>query len=136
MATKCVFCSIADGTDEKTTLLYRDDDIIVFKDIRPAAPHHYLVCPRQHISDAKCLTHEHIDMVESMISIGKQVLREQGGDPAEARLGFHWPPFHLVSHLHLHVISPQQNIGFVSGQVFRPNSWWFVTDRIPLASRL
>jgi len=42
-------------------------------------------------------------------------------------LGFHWPPFHSIAHLHLHVIAPSDSMGFISRTIFRPNSWWFVT---------
>lgn len=43
----------------------QDEEFVVFPDIRPAAPHHYLVLPRQHITDAKCLTKEHISLGEA-----------------------------------------------------------------------
>lgn len=34
--------------------------MVVFRDIRPAAEHHYLICPREHIPNAKSLTSLHI----------------------------------------------------------------------------
>ncbi|KAK2164531.1 hypothetical protein LSH36_62g02039 [Paralvinella palmiformis] len=68
MASKrCVFCTIADKKDPKTTLLYEspedeDDPLIVFKDIRPAAKHHYLVCTKRHMKDASVLGNNHITL--------------------------------------------------------------------------
>ena len=38
-----------------------------------------------------------------------RVLGEQGGDTDKAVTGFHWP-FHTVSHLHMHIIAPSDNI--------------------------
>jgi hypothetical protein len=46
------------------------------------------------------------------------------------RLGFHYPPFNSVQHLHLHAISPASSMSFVSRLIFRPGSWWFVSVSI------
>ncbi|XP_074640796.1 adenosine 5'-monophosphoramidase HINT3-like isoform X2 [Tubulanus polymorphus] len=123
----CIFCAIAQNNDPKTTILYEDDDVVVFKDHRPAAPHHYLSIPKQHIRDANSLGPEHIDLVEHLVTAGKQVLQEQGGNVNDVRLGFHWPPFRMVDHLHVHVISPESEMRLISRAMFWPNSFWFVT---------
>jgi hypothetical protein len=62
-----------------------------------------------------------------MVKIGKAVLEKQGAVLSNSRFGFHWPPFTMISHLHLHVISPMTDMGFMARLIFRPNSWWFVT---------
>ena len=69
-------------------------------------------------------------MVERMAEIGKQVLVDQGGSVEEARMGFHWPPFILVKHLHLHVVSPESSMGWFSRNIlFRVDSFGFVSHR-------
>ncbi|XP_071541693.1 adenosine 5'-monophosphoramidase HINT3-like isoform X1 [Panulirus ornatus] len=123
---KCTFCRICDGL-EPSNIVHQDEEFVVFPDIRPAAPHHYLILPRHHYRDAKSLTEEHIPMVEKMVSLSKEVLTAQGGSPATARLGFHWPPFHSISHLHLHIIAPEDEMGFIARGIFKANSFWFVT---------
>ncbi|XP_046995807.1 adenosine 5'-monophosphoramidase HINT3-like isoform X1 [Schistocerca americana] len=122
----CLFCKIYDG-DEPTEVLYRDEDYIVFPDIKPAAKHHYLVITREHVRNAKQLTSSDKKILEDMVRIGKEVLEERGGDVSDLRLGFHWPPFYSIGHLHLHVISPASDMSFVSQLIFRNNSWWFVS---------
>ena len=57
-----------------THILLQDEEFIVFPDIRPAAPHHYLVLTREHLIDAKCLTKEHIPM-------GKTVAPQNAWEP-------------------------------------------------------
>jgi hypothetical protein len=65
-------------------------------------------------------------MVERMAEIGKQVLEERGGTLDEARMGFHWPPFIFVKHLHLHIISPESAMGWINKNiVFRKDSYVF-----------
>ena len=108
--------------------MYEDQDYVCFHDHRPSATHHYLIVPRNHIRDPKALTSEHLPIVERMVEIGKQILVDQGGSVEEARMGFHWPPFTWVKHLHLHVISPESSMGwFARNVIFRVNSFAFVS---------
>ncbi|XP_053403396.1 adenosine 5'-monophosphoramidase HINT3-like isoform X1 [Mercenaria mercenaria] len=81
----CIFCKIAGGNDEKTEILHRDDTLVVFRDIRPATSHHYLVVTTEHISDAKQLKFENLGLVERMVEVGKDVVQKQGGDIIDLR---------------------------------------------------
>ncbi|GJQ71145.1 putative histidine triad nucleotide binding protein 3 [Trypoxylus dichotomus] len=101
--------------------------MIVFRDIKPASQYHYLVIPKRHIKGANCLKTEDLPLLRKMIEIGKHVLAENNGDVNDARLGFHWPPFNSISHLHLHIISPVSKMGFFARQIYRPDTFWFVT---------
>ena len=124
----CIFCQIVSGQKPETELLYNDEQYICFRDIHPASRHHYLIVPIAHQPEAKYLTQEHADMVQQMIGVGENVLKTQGGNVDDFRMGFHWPPFTSVKHLHLHVISPVSEMGFFSKHlVYRPNSLVFVT---------
>lgn len=44
---------------------------MVFPDIRPAAPHHYLIVPRHHYIDVKNLSADHIPMGKGSTVIEK-----------------------------------------------------------------
>jgi len=102
--------------------------IVVFKDRKPAAKHHYLVCPREHIRDAKALTHKHLPLVDTMVGVGRQVLEEAGGDFSSARVGFHWPPFCSIYHLHLHVICNEEDTKPVKHKwKYNSKMFWFKT---------
>lgn len=54
----CIFCKIC-AKEEPTDLIYEDEEIVIFKDIKPAAKWHYLAVPKVHIKDGKSLTMEH-----------------------------------------------------------------------------
>jgi len=45
--TGCVFCAIASG-EAVASIVYSDERIVAFMDIRPATPGHLLVIPRRH----------------------------------------------------------------------------------------
>ena len=47
----CLFCRIVAG-EIPADVVYRDDDVLAFRDVNPQAPTHVLVIPRQHIASA------------------------------------------------------------------------------------
>lgn len=52
--SSCIFCNIVNKL-ENTEILYDDDDVCVFRDIKPASDYHILTVPKRHIEDAKNL---------------------------------------------------------------------------------
>ncbi|XP_029360648.1 histidine triad nucleotide-binding protein 3 [Echeneis naucrates] len=124
---KCIFCKIVNN-EMDTELLHRDEEISCFRDIKPGAPHHFLVVPTRHVGNCKSLNKEHVPLVKQMVETGKEILQKNNvTDLSDVRFGFHWPPFCSVTHLHLHVLAPASQMGFMSRLVYRLNSYWFIT---------
>ncbi|XP_033495696.2 adenosine 5'-monophosphoramidase HINT3 [Epinephelus lanceolatus] len=124
---KCIFCKIINN-EMGTELLHCDEEISCFRDIKPAAPHHYLVVPNKHVGNCKSLSKEHVPLVMRMVDTGKEILQKNNvTDLSDVRFGFHWPPFCSVTHLHLHVLAPASQMGFMSRLFYRLNSYWFIT---------
>ncbi|KAB7499387.1 Histidine triad nucleotide-binding protein 3 [Armadillidium nasatum] len=119
----CVFCEIIDGKRENE-IKYQDEKFVVFMDKRPATKHHYLVVPRIHYKNVLSLKVDEVDL--KMVKVGEQIMTENKGDLSGLRMGFHWPPFHSISHLHLHVIAPEEEMGLIARAIFKVNSYWFV----------
>ena len=104
----CVFCrkiaNRAAGGDD--TFVYEDDEVVVFKDWRPAARRHYLVCPRNHITSARALDAADAGLARRMLEVGKAaVAKDFGSEAVETRFGYHMPPFNSVDHLHMHAFA-------------------------------
>ncbi|XP_045901267.1 histidine triad nucleotide-binding protein 3 isoform X1 [Micropterus dolomieu] len=111
-----------------SSLMTMDEEISCFRDIKPGAPHHYLVVPNKHVGNCKSLSKEHMPLVKRMVEIGKEILQKNNvTDLSDVRFGFHWPPFCSVTHLHLHVLAPASQMGFMSRLFYRLNSYWFIT---------
>ncbi|XP_056018529.1 adenosine 5'-monophosphoramidase HINT3-like isoform X2 [Ostrea edulis] len=82
----CVFCKIANLQDPETRILYQDEEFVAFRDIRPAADHHYLIVTKQHIKDPKQLRADDLQLLERLIVTGENVLKNAGGALEETRV--------------------------------------------------
>ena len=106
----CVFCEKIGrqraGVDDGT-FVHEDDELVVFRDWRPAARRHYLVCPRAHVASASSLRPADAALARRMLELGKEcVARDVPDEPnLETRFGYHIPPFNSVDHLHMHAFA-------------------------------
>ncbi|ORZ20331.1 scavenger mRNA decapping enzyme C-term binding-domain-containing protein [Absidia repens] len=120
----CPFCDVS--AENGFAVVQETEDLIVFKDRSPAASLHLLVIPRKHIGTVKNLEKKDIPLLQKMIGLGQQLLKEQGyqidDDKEQFRLGFHAPPFNSVNHLHMHVIG----LPFKNGW----RKWKYMSGRI------
>jgi hypothetical protein len=114
----CLFCKLALGD-----VIYRDSEVVVFKDIKEDARCHLLVIPTQHIPNILHLTSSHIPLIHKMQEIGKTVLSTFGdGDHV---LGFHHPPINSIDHLHMHAIL--KPIFHLKSKLSYSKYLWFIT---------
>lgn len=107
--------------------MYEDDEVCVFRDIKPASRFHILTIPKRHIEDVKSLTSADKELLNRMMSISRELLSKNNLSIEDARFGYHWPPFRSVKHLHLHTIAPESEMGFIGRVIFKKNSYWFVS---------
>ncbi|KAH8403055.1 hypothetical protein KR222_003758, partial [Zaprionus bogoriensis] len=125
--SKCLFCDIANGRKVPPKLEFENDEYVIFKDIRPAAKHHYLAIPKEHYESIKVLNRSHVGLVKRMHEGMIQFLLSKGVHEKDALLGYHIPPFISQKHLHLHGISPPADMGIVDRMSFFLPSFWFKT---------
>ncbi|KAK9722259.1 hypothetical protein K7432_002800 [Basidiobolus ranarum] len=123
LPSECIFCSI--GEHSATRIVYQDEDVIAFHDIKPAANTHLLVVPTRHIGTVKSLRKEDYELVQKMKVVGQRLLREQGYSEDNIRLGFHIPPFNSIDHLHLHCLGLPFRNWWIGGKYSRNTPLWF-----------
>jgi histidine triad (HIT) family protein len=82
------------------------DGTEAFRDIRPGAPTHVLVVPRQHIVDASVIGPENSAVVTEMLQVAQQVAESEGIAERGYRLVFNVgeDALNSVPHLHLHLL--------------------------------
>jgi len=101
----CIFCKIADG-ELPSALLYEDEDIVVFPDIKPITPVHLLVIPRKHITSLAEMDDEDTPLVGKMTKVANQVAREQGIAENGYRITINSgaDSGQIIFHLHMHLM--------------------------------
>jgi histidine triad (HIT) family protein len=82
------------------------DGAYAFRDIKPGAPTHVLVVPRQHVADASVIGPGHAGMVTEMLQLAQRVAEREGVDTSGYRLVFNVgeDALNSVPHLHLHLL--------------------------------
>ena len=101
----CIFCGIAAGK-VPADIVYQDELVTAFRDIRPQAPTHILVIPNAHLESVSDLQSEHNGLVGHMVAIANQLAVHDGIDQTGYRLvinrGEHGGQ--SVFHLHVHLL--------------------------------
>lgn len=101
----CIFCKIADKTIP-SKLVYEDDQIMAFDDLRPQSPVHTLVIPKRHVISVQelgeqdqtllgrlLLTCTKIAKLKGLADNGYRLVANTGRDGGQT-----------VFHLHFHVM--------------------------------
>jgi histidine triad (HIT) family protein len=101
----CVFCQIIEDKIP-SDFVYRDDEIVAFRDIHPVAPTHVLIVPRKHIPDLVQLTEADLPVIASMVKAANQIAKQEGISQSGYRLVVNCGPDagQVVPHLHMHLI--------------------------------
>ena len=101
----CLFCGVVQG-EKPATILYQDDLVTAFRDIRPRAPVHFLVVPNEHIPSAADLGPRHAEMLARLFVVARQLAEREGIADSGYRLAFNVgrDAGQSVDHLHLHVL--------------------------------
>ena len=105
----CLFCKISRG-EIPSTIVLEDPEIIAFKDIRPQAPTHILIIPRQHIATINDTDSKDEQLLGRMILTAKKLARTMQLSDAGYRLVFNVNSGggQEVYHIHLHLIGGRQ----------------------------
>lgn len=100
----CLFCKIVKG-EIPANIVYKDDDLLAFRDINPQAPEHILIIPRRHISRVEKLEKTDTELMGKLILAAKKIANELKLSKGY-RLVFNNGPDagQEVEHIHLHLM--------------------------------
>ncbi len=99
----CIFCKIVAG-QIPSKKVYEDDEVLVFHDIHPVAPVHFMLIPKSHVASLGECDESHRDILGRMLLLAPRLAHEQG-----LREGFRTVintgpgGGQEVFHLHIHV---------------------------------
>ena len=102
----CLFCRIV-RKEIPASVVYEDDDVLVFNDINPQAPLHALVIPKRHIATLSDLSPQDDAVVGQMVRRAAAVAGDKGYAARGFRTVFNTnaEAGQTVFHIHLHVLA-------------------------------
>jgi len=106
---KCIFCKIIRG-EAGAEFVYKDEDLIAFKDIKPSAPVHILIVPKKHIESVREVQDEDREILGKIILTAKKIAEDLGVAESGYRLVINngRGAGQLVPHLHLHLLASKK----------------------------
>ncbi len=109
MSDLCIFCRIVAG-EVPAEFVHQDDQVVAFRDTRPAAPVHVLVIPREHVDSLATLQASHREVAGRLLEVTAEVARGEGLAERGYRVAINTGPESgsEVLHLHLHVLGGKQ----------------------------
>jgi len=99
-----VFCKIIKG-ELPATPVYQDDEFMVIRDIKPAAPTHLLIIPKQHFDSLAEFSNDQAGLLGRGLLLAEKVAKQEGLDRGYRLVineGEHGGK--LVPHLHIHIL--------------------------------
>lgn len=76
----CIFCKIVAG-ELPCKKVYEDDELLVFDDIAPWAPVHFLIVPKQHLESMLHVDEAHQALLGRILLLAPRLAMEQGCNP-------------------------------------------------------
>jgi len=102
----CLFCKIA-SKEIPSEIISEDEKFVVFKDINPKAPIHFLIIPKIHLGPISALGAEDKEIISGLILKAKEVAKKMDISESGYRLIFNIgrDAGMEVDHLHLHLLA-------------------------------
>ncbi|MCX7960036.1 MAG: histidine triad nucleotide-binding protein [Burkholderiales bacterium] len=107
----CIFCRIVRG-EVPSRKVYEDEDVLAFHDVRPQAPVHFLIIPKEHVAslyEAGMAQHRALG---KMLALAGELARKEGATEGfrtiinTGRVGHQ-----EVYHVHMHVLGGPEPLG-------------------------
>jgi histidine triad (HIT) family protein len=111
MSADCIFCKIVRG-EIPSKKVYEDEDVFAFHDVRPVAPVHFLIVPKEHVPSMYEANMAHHQALGKMLALAGTLARQEGADEGfrtiinTGRVGHQ-----EVYHVHMHVLGGPEPLG-------------------------
>jgi len=103
MKNDCIFCKII-NKEIPGEILFENDKLIILQDIKPSAPFHHLIIPKEHIQSVAHLTEENKNIVCDLFWAAKNDAEKAGLKGYKTIFNVGRDGGQLIGHLHLHLM--------------------------------
>ncbi len=107
----CIFCKIVRG-EIPSRKIYEDEEVFAFHDIKPVAPVHFMIVPKQHIASLAEAGMSHQLVLGRMLAKAGELALSQGlHDGFRTIINTGRVGQQEVYHLHVHVLGGPDPLG-------------------------
>ena len=107
----CIFCKIV-RKEIPARILYEDEYVLAFHDIRPVRPVHFLIIPKAHVATLYDAEPGHQQALGRMLGVAGELARGAGAvDGFRTIINCGRVGQQEVYHLHMHVIGGPEPLG-------------------------
>lgn len=105
MTDDCIFCKIIKG-EVPANIVYQDEDMVAFHNIKPSAPKHVLIIPVLHIESVNALEERHSPVISKMMIKAKEIAQLLGIRQSGYKLiiNVEKGAGQVIFHLHIHLV--------------------------------
>ena len=103
--SSCLFCRVVAG-EIPSKRVYEDDQLLAFEDIKPEAPLHVLIVPKQHIASLNDVREGDDTLIGALLRRAAIIAKERGYDASGFRavVNTNSDAGQSVFHIHVHVL--------------------------------
>ncbi len=100
----CVFCKII-NKEIPAEIVSEDDEMVVFKDIKPSAPVHLLIVPKKHISSMNEISDRDKGLIGNLFLTARKMAEETSVKNSGYKLIINTGRGggQVIDHLHIHL---------------------------------
>lgn len=99
----CLFCKIIEG-DIPATIVYRNENVLAFRDLNPQAPTHVLIVPTLHVENVGQLAKVSSVMAAALLAAAAEIADAEGLDGYRTLFNTGESAGQSVFHAHLHLL--------------------------------
>ena len=110
MGSECIFCKIV-KKELGAEILQESSDVVIFKDIRPSAPVHYLAVFKKHILSIKEISHADEALLGHLIHMAKEAAQKLNLIGYKLVFNVGREGGQIIDHIHLHILGGWKNNG-------------------------
>lgn len=109
MSDNCLFCKMVSG-ELTPDIVYQNDKVLAFRDIRPQAPTHVLVIPKRHVTTLNDMRDEDEALAGALLIAARRIANELGLTEPGYRtvINTNGHGGQTVFHVHLHLLGGRQ----------------------------
>ena len=104
MNDDCIFCKIV-RKEIPSEFFFENENAVVFPDIKPKAPIHFLIVPKKHIDSVNDLEVKDKDLIGELVLIAKNVAQDLKLNGYKLKINVGREGGQEIDHLHLHLLS-------------------------------